>query len=105
MAWLHNHPDDDTRVIVEDGDALLDVIHQGLAQHSPADLEKYSGAVSAVRMLDVDHAEVQYTLLFDGRSQFGVRTGVAVRLDGSWRVSRATECSLLVARRAHLSGG
>ena len=95
VAWLHNHPDDDTRVIVEDADALLESIHQGLAQHSAADLEKYSGTVSAIRMLDADHAEVQYTLLFAGQPQFGLRTGVAVRIDGRWMVSRATECALL----------
>ncbi len=95
VAWLRNHPDDETRAIIEDGDALLDVIHQGLAQHSPEDLTKYSGTVQAVRMLDADHAEVEYTLLFDGHPQFGLRTGVAVRIDGQWRVSRATECALL----------
>jgi len=95
VAWLRNHPDDETRVIVEDADALLSSIHQGLAQHSEADLMKYSGTVSAVRMLDADHAEVDYSLLFDGRPQFGVRTGIAVRIDGHWMVSRATECSLL----------
>ena len=46
-------------------------------------------------MLDADHAEVQYTLLHDGQPQFGLRTGVAVRIDGRWMVSRATECALL----------
>jgi hypothetical protein len=95
VAWLRNHPDDETRAIVEDADALLESIHQGLAQHSASDLAKYSGTVSAIRMLDADHAEVDYILLFDGRPQFGVRTGIAVRINGHWMVSRATECSLL----------
>ena len=95
VAWLRDHPDDETRAIVEDADALLDSIHQGLAQHTPDDLAKYSGTVSAIRMLDADHAEVQYTLLHDGQPQFGLRTGVAVRIDGRWKVSRATECALL----------
>jgi hypothetical protein len=95
VSWLRNHPDDETRAIVEDADALLGVIHQGLAQHSASDLEKYSGTVSAIRTLDADHAEVDYVLLFDGRPQFGVRTGIAVRINGHWMVSRATECSLL----------
>ncbi len=95
VAWLRDHPDDETRAIVEDADALLDSIHQGLAQHTPDDLAKYSGTVSAIRMLDADHAEVQYTLLHDGQVQFGPRTGVAVRIDGRWKVSRATECALL----------
>ena len=93
--WLHDHPDDETRAIVEDADALLPSIHEGLAQHSASDLLKYSGTVSAIRVLDADHAEVDYILLFDGRPQFGVRTGIAVRINGHWMVSRATECSLL----------
>ena len=95
VAWLRYHPDDETRSIVEDADALLPSIHEGLAQHSASDLLKYSGTVSAIRMLDADHAEVDYILLFDGRPQFGVRTGIAVRINGHWMVSRATECSLL----------
>ena len=95
VAWLRYHPDDETRSIVEDADALLPSIHEGLAQHSASDLLKYSGTVSAIRMLDADHAEVDYILLFDGRPQFGVRTGIAVRINGHWMVSRVTECSLL----------
>ena len=95
VAWLKDHPDDETRRIVEDADVLLDSIHEGLAQHSAEDLAGYSGTVSAIRMLDADHAEVQYTLLHDGQPQFGLRTGVAVRIDGRWMVSRATECALL----------
>jgi hypothetical protein len=95
VAWLRDHPDDETRLIVEDADALLPAIHQGLAQHSADDLAKYSGTVSDIRMLDADHAEVQYTLLHDGQPQFGLRTGTAVRIDGTWMVSRATECALL----------
>ena len=54
-------------------------------------------------MLDADHAEVQYTLLFAGQPQFGLRTGVAVRIDGRWMVSRATECRAAVARRDRVS--
>src|SRR5262249_37587718 len=95
VSWLRSHPDDETRRIVEDADALLPYIHQGLAQHSADDLALYSGTVSAIRMLDADHAEVQYTLLHGGQPQFGVRTGGAVRIDGRWMVSRATECALL----------
>jgi hypothetical protein len=94
-AWLRDHPDDDTRRMVEDADALLPSIHEGLAQHTPEDLAQYSGSVSAIRMLDADHAEVQYTLLHGGQPQFGLRTGTAVRIDGRWMVSRATECALL----------
>jgi hypothetical protein len=95
VAWLRDHPDDQTRILVEDADALLDAIHQGLAQHTADDLAQYSGTVSAIRMLDDDHAEVQYMLLHAGQSQFGLRTGVAARIDGRWMVSRATECALL----------
>ncbi len=32
VAWQRNHPDDETRAMVEDADALLDTIHQGIAQ-------------------------------------------------------------------------
>jgi hypothetical protein len=95
VGWLRNHPDDETRATVEDGDALLGAIHQGLAQHSEADLARYSGVVNAIRSIDADHASVDYTLLFAGQPQFGVRTGTAVRIDGTWKVSRDTECALL----------
>jgi hypothetical protein len=95
VAWLRDHPDDETRLIVEDADALLDSIHQGLAQHTAEDLAGYSGTVSAIRMIDADHADVDYTLLHNGLPQFGRRTGAAVRVNGRWMVSRDTECSLL----------
>lgn len=94
-SWLRNHPDDDTRLMVEDADALMESIHEGLAQHTPEHLALYSGTVSGIRMLDPDHAEVRYTLLHGGVPQFGLRTGTAVRIDGRWMVSRATECALL----------
>ncbi len=41
-----DHPDDETRLMVEDADALLDSIHEGLAQHTAEDLAGYSGTVS-----------------------------------------------------------
>jgi hypothetical protein len=95
LRWMDNYTDDDFRALVEDADAILPAIHEGLAQHSPEDLDKYSGTVSSVRMLDADHAEVQYTSLFAGSPMFGLRNGVAVRIDGRWLVSRATMCSML----------
>jgi hypothetical protein len=95
VEWQRVHTDDEVRALVEDADALLDSIHQGMAQHSEADLTGYSGRVESVTMTDVDHATVQYVLLWNGQSQFGVRTGTAVRVDGVWKVSRDTECALL----------
>jgi hypothetical protein len=95
VAWQRNHPDDETRAMVEDADALLDTIHLGIAQHSEADLAKYSGRVESVQVTDPDHAVVVYTLLFDGVPQFGRRSGNAIRIDGVWKVSRDTECALL----------
>jgi hypothetical protein len=95
IAWQRNHPDDETRAMVEDADALLDTIHLGIGQHSEADLAKYSGRVESVQVTDPDHAVVVYTLLFDGVPQFGRRSGNAIRIDGVWKVSRETECALL----------
>jgi hypothetical protein len=95
VAWLRTRTDAETRALVEDADSLLESIHEGQAQHTPEQLAQYSGTVSGIRMLDADHAEVQYTLLLAGQPQFGLRTGVAVRIDGRWLVSRATVCSML----------
>jgi hypothetical protein len=96
VSWQNgSNTDDDIRAIVEDADALLEFIHQGMAQHSAEDLAKYSGQVDAVRMIDAQHASVDYTLLWNGTPQFGRRTGTAVRIDGVWKVSRDTECALL----------
>jgi hypothetical protein len=95
VEWQRVHTDDEVRAIVEDADSLLGVIHEGMAQHSEGDLTKYSGRVEAIRMIDGEHANVDYTLLFDGQPQFGVRTGTAVKIAGVWKVSRDTECALL----------
>ena len=95
VEWQRVHTDDEIRTFVEDAESLLDAIHEGMAQHSESDLAKYSGVVNAIRMIDADHASVDYTLLFAGQPQFGVRTGTAVRVGGVWKVSRDTECALL----------
>ncbi len=95
LSWLRGQTDDEIRATFEDAESLLDAIHEGMAQHSESDLTKYSGVVNAIRMIDADHASVDYTLLFAGQPQFGVRTGTAVRIDGAWKVSRDTECALL----------
>jgi hypothetical protein len=95
LSWLRGQTDDEIRATFEDAESLIDAIHEGMAQHSVSDLTKYSGLVNAIRMIDADHASVDYTLLFAGQPQFGVRTGTAVRIDGAWKVSRDTECALL----------
>jgi hypothetical protein len=95
-AWMGGpHTDDQVRALIEDGDSILDAIRAGWAQHSTADLAKYSGRADTIQMIDADHATVQYTLLWNGQSQFGQRTGAAIRTNGTWQVSRDTECQLL----------
>jgi hypothetical protein len=66
-----------------------------VAQHSAADLAKYSGRVDSVEIVDDTHANVVYSILFDGSPEFALRPGEAVKIDGVWKVSRDTVCALL----------
>jgi hypothetical protein len=66
-----------------------------MAQHSPENLARYSGRVDSITLVDETHADVVYSILFDGIPQYAERRGRAIKIDGTWMVSRDTVCALL----------
>jgi hypothetical protein len=95
LRWINAQPKGDVSGIVEDYASIADAHQQGIAQHSSDDLAKYSGRVDSVTMVDADHADVRYTILHDGRPQYSMMPGAAIRIDGKWMVTRETLCNLL----------
>jgi hypothetical protein len=94
VTWLRDQNDDEIRATIEDADSILGAMHEGMRQYS-SNLPKYSGYANSVEVVDADHAVIDYTLLLDGAPLWGRRTGAAIKIDGVWKVSRDTECSLL----------
>jgi len=95
LGWLNAQPKDDLVGVVEDFASITDSLRQGMAQHSPEDLARYSGRVESIEVVDAAHANVTYSVLFNGVPQFSRQPGQAVKLDGRWMVSRSTVCALL----------
>jgi hypothetical protein len=95
LRWMNAENRDDITAYVEDAASILDAHRQGLAQHTPEDLAKYSGRVDSIQMIDATHADVVYTILWDRTPQYAFQPGQAVKIDGTWMVSRDTVCALL----------
>jgi hypothetical protein len=92
-TWV-SRPDVDTTVsILEDGDALRDTIEQVRLQNVGAG--DHSSTVSAVSMIDDAHALVTFSILTNGQLTLANQQGAAIKIDGSWRVSRATYCATI----------
>jgi len=96
LQWL-GLGDDVDRVVsaVDDGEALRETITEALAT-APAPPATYTGAVDATRQVAVDRAEVEFRIV-GGRLPVLATTGVAVRADGRWLVSRGTYCDTIAA--------
>jgi hypothetical protein len=95
LSWIDAQPKSALDDVVEDFPSIRDAHEQGVAQHSAADLAKYSGRVDSVQIVDDAHANVVYSILFNGAPQFAYRPGEAIKIDGVWKVSRDTVCDLL----------
>jgi hypothetical protein len=95
LAWINAQPKDALDGIVEDFASIAETHRQGMAQHSAADLALYSGRVDSVTIISATRAEVQYTILHDGRPQYSYMPGEPVKIDGTWMVTRQTVCNLL----------
>jgi hypothetical protein len=95
LGWINAQPKDGVNEYVEDFGSIADSLRQGIAQHSAEDLAKYSGLVDSVRIIDATHADVRYTILFDGYPQYAQQPGQAIKIDGIWKVTRDTVCNLL----------
>jgi hypothetical protein len=93
--WADDHTDAGLDASTENPDAVRRPSHEGWAQHSPEDLAQYSGRVESITMVDADHARVVYTILHGGQLAFPNRPGIAVRVNGAWKVSTDTVCAML----------
>jgi hypothetical protein len=90
-TWV-SRPDVDTTVsILEDGEALRDTIDQ-VRTRNPGS-ENHSARVDAVRLVDDTHALVTFSILTGESLTLGNQQGAAVKIDGTWHVSRATYCA------------
>jgi hypothetical protein len=95
LGWIYKQPKDGVNEYVEDFESIADSVRQGIAQHTADDLAKYSGRVDSVQIIDATHANVRYTILWDGDPQYAQQPGQAVKIDGVWKVTRDTVCNLL----------
>jgi hypothetical protein len=95
LVWLNAQPEGNVAGIVEDYASIEAAHQQGIAQHSPESLALYSGRVDSVTIVDATHADVRYTILHGGSPQYSMMPGQAIKIDGTWMVSRETLCHLL----------
>ena len=92
--WLSSTRDLDTMTeVIEDGTDLRGSFEQlAKSSNNPA----HPGVrVTSVRLVGTDRALVTFTILSDGRELLPDQQGGAVKIDGRWRVSRSTFCSVV----------
>jgi hypothetical protein len=95
LGWLNGKNLDQAAPWIEDFASMRDSEAQGFAQHTPQEIEGYGGQVESVTVADPTHADVVYTLLYDGQPMYANRAGKAVKVGGKWLVTRDTACGLL----------
>jgi heat shock protein HslJ len=95
LGWIDAQPHDAAGPYVQDFASIVGAVRRGMAQHSAADLARYSGRVDSVAIVDATHASVRYSILFDSSPQYADQPGEAIKVGGVWMVSRATVCHLL----------
>jgi hypothetical protein len=92
--WLGgDHTEESQRATIEDADSILDALRQGLAQY-PDRLPFYTGSLDALAFEGPDRASMRLTLYYKRQPAY-TRDGDVVRVDGQWKVTRATECAFL----------
>lgn len=106
--WLLVDLDKDLRAsIVENGEANVDVIHQGL-QDARGIVEFGRLHVVSVVFVAADRAEVTFDVTWqDGPSPYfpDRMTGTAIFVDGSWRITGRTLCVLAFGSGQDCAGG
>lgn len=95
LGWIDAKPHDAAGQYVENFASIVGAVRRGIAQHSAAELARYSGRVDSVAIVDATHASVGYSVLFDGSPQYAGQPGEARKIGGVWMVSRDTVCHLL----------
>jgi hypothetical protein len=79
---------------LQDGESIRPSTNEGKAQN-PDIATGVVVRLNEVRFVDADHAQVDFELLKDGVDVTAPSTGGAVRVDGTWFVTKATMCDLL----------
>jgi hypothetical protein len=96
-TWIiFDTPADVRASLLEGGEAQQDEIQAGFEEHE-AIIWDATIEVDTVTLLDTDHADVVFRVLWGGRpSPYFPEplAGTAIREDGTWRVSRETLCVL-----------
>lgn len=85
-------PADQRVEAVERGTEFVPVLQ---AQSGNPQTQGTSAAVSAVQLVDSEHAAVTYTLSIGGNPVLPDQAGEAVKIGEKWKVAAATFCSLL----------
>jgi hypothetical protein len=94
--WIYVSPRDAIEPYVEDAASILDAWRQGIAQQpTGGSYEHYRIRVDSVNVVDETHADVVYSLLYDGQPQYDHVKAAAIKIDGTWKVTRDTVCSIL----------
>ncbi|MBF6327274.1 hypothetical protein [Nocardia transvalensis] len=83
---------DDKIALVENGQAFADTIK---AQADSPIAKSTTAEVTNVASTGTDHADVTFTILFNGKPALENQQGSAIRPGSTWKVSAATFCALL----------
>ncbi|WP_026343339.1 hypothetical protein [Nocardia sp. BMG111209] len=78
--------------LLENGPTFADAIN---AQANSPMAKATTASVTTVTSTAADHADVTYSILFNGKPALADQHGAAVRQDGTWKVTAATFCALL----------
>jgi hypothetical protein len=78
--------------LLENGQAFATIIR---AQAGSPTAKSATATVGSVVSSAADHADVTFTVMFNGKPALIAQPGSAVRVDGGWKVSAATFCTLL----------
>ncbi len=92
-TWISGPGVDATVPLLEDGEAL----RGALSQPAPAlSAQPHSARIDAAHLVDNTHADVTFSILDqNGNAVLPNQQGAAVKIDGTWRVSRDTYCALV----------
>ena len=84
----------DTRVAaIEDGESVRSVVASGFAANQ-AIVSRISVKIHDVTLKDATHADVTFSLLLDGNAVLDHLPGQAVKIGGTWYVSKRSFCDV-----------
>ncbi len=83
--------------LLENGPAFADAIK---AQADSPMAKSASAKVTNVALIDSDHADVTFDVLFNGKPALSGQQGSAINIDDTWKVTASTFCALLTLEGA-----